>query len=441
MNSSKEEFLKEGEPALAQPRQDGSALAEGPAQGATADNSASESDAAAQAQRDSNNAPQPDSLAAALNDQEKAPAHAEAAASARAALERAAPVRGPQNRPRRLFPALAATAIAGAGLGAGAAIAALHFAGPQITGISPHERSGESETAALVSRIDSLEAKQESASASLRAGFESLEKRMTSAESAVANAAEAATSAKDEAGKAASEAQKLSAAAGQESAAGHAQGADTGPLETRLAALEQKLASLEPALTAPKGATRAQPERESAAVQHASRAQAIAVVAQSLMRRLDSGTEFSSELTSLEALGVPHAALAQLRAAPQATVASHHQLAADFGSLAPKIAAGGSSGQENADFFSTLSRHAKSLVRIHRLGGEGDGVQALIDRIESALKEHDLDKALSLWQELPPEARAASQSWADAAQIRSAALKAARQIEADAVAALGKPKT
>jgi hypothetical protein len=343
-----------------------------------------------------------------------------------------------QAKPRRQFGALAATAISGAILGAGATLALLHFQGPLILGGIPDER-----IAALNARIDAAEGKTAAASAAAaaaRAALAEVENRAAAAESAAANAAEAASQAK-------AEAQKAAAAepAPQAGAPGGAQAEapDLGPLEARVASLEQKLASFDQQLAAPKAALRAEPEQESTAAKQASGAQAVAVVAGSLLRKLDSGGEFSSDLKALEGLGVPQDSLAPLRAIPGTAVLSEKQLASQFAGVAPKILASEAEnpGGVPESFLDRMSRHAKALVRVHRAGdADSGGVQGLTSRIENALKTGDLETALMSWQELPAHAQSVSQEWGQAAKARLDALRAARAIEASAVAALAKPK-
>jgi hypothetical protein len=336
---------------------------------------------------------------------------------------------------RSLLPSLAVTALTGASLGVGATLALLYLAGPHINHVFYDDR-----IAALAGRIDALEGKAD-ASAADRTALSAMETRVAAVEGAANNAVEVANSAKADAQKAG---EPASAGQGPASGSAQANAVDLGPIEARIAALEQKLASLEPALAAPKAALRAQPDQENAAAKHASRAQAIAVVAGSLLRRLDSGGQFSSELAALESLGVSQASLAPLRAVPGLTIISERQLAAQFSSLAPKIIASESASQTNASegFLEHVERDLKGLVHIRRAGDAETGdVEGLVVRIENALVDNDLEAAFKVWQELPSAAKSTAETWGEAAKARLDALQAARSIEADAVAALGKPKT
>jgi hypothetical protein len=342
---------------------------------------------------------------------------------------------GEQTKPRSLFPALAATAIAGAILGFGLTLGLRYFGGSKIDGFASGER-----IAALNARIDAIEGKEDAALAASRTALSAMETRVAAVEGAAGKATELANAAQADAQKAFE-----SRPAAQAPASGPAPAIpELGPLEARIGTLEQKLAPLESALAAPKADLRPQQDRADAAAGDGSRAQAIAIVAESLLRKLDGGGQFSGELAALENLGVPQASLAPLRAASESTVPSERQLTARFATLVPGIIASGSAKQASADesFLDRLTRNAKGLLRIRRVGdAEAAGVQGFVARIENALADHDLEAAYKAWKELPGAATTQSENWGEAAKARLDALNAARSIEADAVAVLGKPKS
>ena len=129
---------------------------------------------------------------------------------------------------------------------------------------------------------------------------------------------------------------------------------------------------------------------------------------------------------------------------PESTVSTEPQLTARFATLVPGIIESESAKQASEDesFLDRVTRHAKGLVHIRRVGDtEAPGVEGFVERIEKALAEHDLETAYKTWKQLPGTATTQSQSWGEAAKARLDALNAARAIEADAVAVLGKPKS
>jgi hypothetical protein len=365
---------------------------------------------------------------------------------------------GEQTKPRSLFPALAATAVAGAILGLGGNLGLRYFGGSQINasgeriaGLNARIDAIEGKettfaametrvAAGLNARIYAIEGKEDAGSAASRTALAAMETRVAAAENAANKAVESANSARADAQKA-----FASGPTAREPVSGPPPaGPDLGPLEARIGTLEQKLAPLESALAAPKADLRAQPDHEKAEAGQASSAQAIAIVAESLLRKLDSGGQFSGELAALENLGVPQASLAPLRAASESTVLSERQLTARFATLVPVILASESAKQASADesFLDRLTRNAKGLLRIRRVGdAEAAGVQGFVARIENALADHDLEAAYKAWKELPGAATTQSASWGEVAKARLDALNAARSIEADAVAVLGKPKS
>jgi hypothetical protein len=133
-----------------------------------------------------------------------------------------------------------------------------------------------------------------------------------------------------------------------------------------------------------------------------------------------------------------------LHAASGSAVPNERQLTAQFTALAPAIIEAGAASQAGADegFLDRVTRHAKGLVHVRRVGEpEGDDTDGLVTRIETALADHDLDAAYTAWKQLPSAAAAKSESWGDAAKARLDAINAAKSIETDAVAVMGKPKS
>jgi len=182
---------------------------------------------------------------------------------------------------------------------------------------------------------------------------------------------------------------------------------------------------------------------ENAPAKEVARAQEVAIVAESLLRKLDHGEEFSAELAALENLGILEPALSPLRTASASAVSTERELTAKFANLSGKIIAAQNAapaGQEES-FLDRLTRNAKNLVDVRRVGDSSAAdVESLVTRIESALADHDIEAAYKAWTELPSAAKNVALSWGEAAKLRLDAVNAAKSIEADAVAVLGKPK-
>lgn len=342
----------------------------------------------------------------------------------------------PHAKPRTPFAALTATAIIGGLLGFGGSAALRHF-----ESVQPGNFVTEEQIAALTVRLDSLEGKANTAD-SAQTALSALEARVAAAESAANKAAELANTVE-------ADLQKQLASKPATQAAGSssptAEAPDLAPFTARMDTIEQKLSSLESSLTAPKTELRAhQQEPDNLAAKQATIAQSIAVVAQSLLHDLENDKPITEEITALENLGVQADSLAPLHAVAALPVSSIKQLTKEFSALAAKIIAADPANQPAADetFLDRVTRHAKGLVHVHRVGeGESVDTETLVERIEKALADHDFEAAYKAWTDLPDPGKKISANWGEAMKARLDAIEAARMIETDSVAALGKPKT
>jgi hypothetical protein len=312
-----------------------------------------------------------------------------------------------------------------------------------------NEASSASRTAlaALEGRISSLTSETEKNEAATRSALAEMEHSLAS------RPAQAAQGSSPEAAEPADlgpirnrldAVEKAVAALPSETQSAAAEQPDLGPLQKRLDAIEQKVDALEAQLAAPKANVRAQEPRENmsrAAAEPQSQGHSVAIVAGSLLGKIQRGAPFASDLSALETLGVSAGALAPLRPHAAAGVASERMLTEQFTPLVSPILAS-EPPKENESFLDELTRGASKLVHIHRDNGTGgEDLQGLVDKIESAIAQHDIEDAFALWSKLPDAAKAKSQSWGEAAKARIDALTAARAIEADALAIVAKPKS
>jgi hypothetical protein len=86
-----------------------------------------------------------------------------------------------------------------------------------------------------------------------------------------------------------------------------------------------------------------------------------------------------------------------------------------------------------------LQAGAAKLVRVERTDALGNDQGAIVARVTAAAVRNDLSEARRELNSLTPADRAPAQAWLDKAGERDAALAAARQFTADAMAALAKP--
>ncbi|WP_026605646.1 COG4223 family protein [Methylocapsa acidiphila] len=291
-------------------------------------------------------------------------------------------------------------------------------------------------------KLDSTEKKIDALANAERAAVAGVESRIGAAESAASKtAAETAAALRDAQNNFAARLSALVKAPN----GGADEIVDLGPLQTRIDSVEKKLETVENALAAPKADVRAQQDRENVATQleQGAHAQAVAIVAESLLQKVDRGVAFPTEFAALENLGLGPAQLAALQPFAATGVVSTRKLAEQFSDVASQVAAAEES-VEDKNLLERLKREASHLVRIRPVGdvdASDVDAPALVARIENALARLDIEEAVGVWAQLPASAKAKSQSWADAAKARIDAVNAARSLEADAVAALGKPKS
>ena len=349
--------------------------------------------------------------------------------------ERAAP-------PSEKKSATASAALASGGL----ALAALAVAGASWVWrpADPALEEAQASLAALKTRLAQLEARPAWDGAAVAA----LDKRLATVESAAQTAAAASTAARAAAEAAQNEARKAQETPRVVEQQPAAPPVDLSPLDTRLAALEKRVPALETAVSRPKTDARALDAREVDPTP-ASQPAAVAVVAEALARAVERGAPYEAELAAMRRLGAPADKLAPLEPHAAKGVASVASLVAGLKAAAPAMAAAAQPKPASAVpaapepaaqgyWDAALSRLA-GFVRIRKVG---DPAPARLDlsSIETALAKGDVEGALALREKLPEPARLASQDWAQAASTRIALARAARGLQADAIAALSKPK-
>lgn len=358
------------------------------------------------------------------------PAHDEAAEAAPASAPDTAPEL-PQEAPQRrgvlggvLVPALLALIIGGAaGFGGAYELRNLDQSDAKID--------------ALTARLDTLAQQQQSATAPLAAAQTDLANRLAAAEAQSHSGADALANLK-------SELDKLAAAP----AASGSPAPDLGPLTQQVSALQDKLS----ALTAQVGdlsdklaaqqnqVTAAQHLATQTAAAHAGN-EAAAIIAGSLLRKAEAGAPFADDLAALASRGIDKAELARLQPTAGTGVATPGALAKQFAAVTDAVLATAPAPASHS-FFDRLMNDAQGLVRVRKIGDTtGDGLAAQVTRIQNALDAGSVETAYQQWTALPAAARAKSQAFGTAAKARLDSIEAARAIEAEALAGLGKAKS
>lgn len=188
--------------------------------------------------------------------------------------------------------------------------------------------------------------------------------------------------------------------------------------DTQIVALEKRMDALEKtAAEIPKAA--AEVERLRTQQADANEKLARTVTANALRAALRNGSSLGEPLDSAVSIVGENEDSQKLRELDAAGYTSPEQLQSQFPAVSAAILEA-SARPEDEGMVSKLFSNAKSLVRVRPDGPqEGDGVEAIVSRIEADLNKGDLSGAYSEWEKLPAAEQAVSRDWAEQLQQRS----------------------
>jgi hypothetical protein len=172
------------------------------------------------------------------------------------------------------------------------------------------------------------------------------------------------------------------------------------------------------------------------------RASRLAVASVVLSGAVERGAPFAAELAAAKALSADAKALAPLEPFAAQGLLGAAALARDLSGLVPAMLkmVESTPRPEAAGILDRLQASAERLVRIRPVGDvAGDEPAQILARIEAQAARADIAGAREDLSRLPANIRAPAEGWVARVQAREAALAAARQFTADALAALGKP--
>jgi hypothetical protein len=162
-----------------------------------------------------------------------------------------------------------------------------------------------------------------------------------------------------------------------------------------------------------------------------------AVAAQALADAVAAGRPFPAELQAVRAVGIEEAELAQLAPHAETGLPSRTELRRQFSGIAEGIRQAEAPAPSDAGPLERLMHSARNIVEVRPAGPQpGESAGAVASRIEAALAAGDLARALEEWQDLPEDARAASQDWAEEARAVLAGETLARRLRSEALARL-----
>ena len=211
---------------------------------------------------------------------------------------------------------------------------------------------------------------------------------------------------------------KLSAA---QSRADEATAGVTGTAGT-ISSLESKLTSLQEKVT--------QASRQPDAT--------VLIAANALKTAIDRGGSFKAELDTYASVVPDETSIERLRSLADTGVPTVADLNAWFGAVANRIVATENKLPADAGIWDQLVASAKGLVSVRPVAGNvsGTGVGPITARMEAALQAGDIERALGEWEQLPADAKAVSQEFADQMRARGDADALVQRLVADSL----KPK-
>jgi hypothetical protein len=197
------------------------------------------------------------------------------------------------------------------------------------------------------------------------------------------------------------------------------------PFTTRVDELEQQLARLEK-------------------LEAEGRANARKVVTSlelaNMKRILDNGEPFETELKQVKSVAGHDAQLSNLDPYASTGVPSVNQLQQQFTALIPELMAA-AKGEDDSSLLERFVNQAKSVVRVRKVAVDPNdsSVEAVIARMENALKAGDLEQVLKTSDKLPEASKAAANPWLDKVKARHAVNAAMASLEQDLKSALSQP--
>lgn len=196
--------------------------------------------------------------------------------------------------------------------------------------------------------------------------------------------------------------------------------AQIAPLSQRLASIERDIEVL----------TRTQNERQSDA-----RSAALTLALTNLKRAIGDGRPFSAELSAVENLSTVKLPVSQLASYKDIGVLSLGELQRDFAEPAKKAIEKHYRSKSGSIMGELISR-TKAAIQVRPTESTGDTVEAILGRMETALKSGNLKAALAESAALDAPAQEEMQTWLSQAQARATVDEAIRKTDQELLASL-----
>ncbi len=167
------------------------------------------------------------------------------------------------------------------------------------------------------------------------------------------------------------------------------------------------------------------------------RTAALTLALTNLKRAINEGHPFAQELAAVENLSSSKLPISDLAPYKDAGVPSLAQLQRDFQETVSTVIQKHYHGKADSIMGEMLSR-ARAVIQVKPSGDAGDSVEAIVGRMEAALKAGDLRTALTEGAALEGPAKEELQAWFEHAQARAAVDEAIRKTDQEVLASLTK---
>jgi chromosome segregation ATPase len=161
-----------------------------------------------------------------------------------------------------------------------------------------------------------------------------------------------------------------------------------------------------------------------------------------LRRALDRGDSYTAELAAVKSAAGDTMNLAPLERYMREGVSPTRELEKSFRTVANAML-DAEADRSDASLFDRLVSSARSIVRVRKVGqtAEDASAEAVIGRMEAALKEGRLAEVIEQVKRLPPKAALASEDWVKRVEARYAVDRTMAEIESALKASLGTART
>ena len=159
-----------------------------------------------------------------------------------------------------------------------------------------------------------------------------------------------------------------------------------------------------------------------------------------MKRAIVEGRPFSQELAAIENLSGSKLPVSQLAPYKDQGVLSLTELQREFSDASTKAIQAYYRGKGNSIMGEVISR-AKAAIQVKPAGSKGDTPEAVLGRMETALKAGNLREALTEGAALEGPAQEEMQAWLGKAQERAVADEALKKTDQELLASLTKAQS